>query len=80
VIYKLQPYHFEPEGTLEEEDEILMLKSNYNSLQSREGSYDIKPFQFSLPAFKSGFRCSCNGGPPVIWIIFLYIYDIRYIS
>jgi len=31
-------------------------------------------FSFLLPAFESGFRCSRNGGPPVIWIISLYLW------
>jgi len=31
-------------------------------------------FSFLLPAFESGFWCSCNGGPPVIWIISLYLW------
>jgi len=28
---------------------------------------------FLLPAFESGFQCSRNGSPPVIWIISLYL-------
>ena len=31
-------------------------------------------FSFLLPAFKSGFRCSCNGSPPVIWTISLHLW------
>jgi len=30
-------------------------------------------FSFLLLAFKFGFRSSRNGGPPVIWIISLYL-------
>ena len=30
-------------------------------------------FSYLLPTFKSGFRCSRNGGPLVIWIISLYL-------
>jgi len=33
---------------------------------------------FLLLAFESGFRCSRNGGPPVIWIISLYLWDQVY--
>jgi len=31
-------------------------------------------FSFLLPAFESGFRCSRNGGPPMIWIISIYLW------
>ena len=31
-------------------------------------------FSLLLPAFESGFRCSCNGCTPVIWIISLYLW------
>jgi len=31
-------------------------------------------FNFLLPTFESGFRFSRNGGPPVIWIISLYLW------
>ena len=30
-------------------------------------------FSFLLPAFKSAFRCSRNGGPPVIRVYFVII-------
>jgi len=56
--------------------EILTLKSNYNPRQSRERSCDIEHLSFLLPAFESGFRCSRNGSPPVIWIISLYFVII----
>jgi len=29
---------------------------------------------FLVRDFKSGFRCSCNGSPPLIWISSLYIW------
>ena len=36
-------------------------------------------FSLLLPAFESGFRCSRNGGPPVIWIISLYLsYQVHF--
>ena len=54
--------------------EILMPKSNYNPGQSREGSCDVREFEFFLPAFESGFRCSRNDGPPVIWMIYIYLW------
>jgi len=41
----IQPYRFEPEGTLEEEDDSKWL-SNYNPCQSKEGSYDVRAFEF----------------------------------
>jgi len=31
-------------------------------------------FSFLLPALESHIRCSHNGGPPVIWIISLYLW------
>ena len=52
----------------------LMLKRHYNPRQSRERPCDVGTFQFLLPAFEYGFRCSRNGGPPVIWIISLYLW------
>ena len=54
--------------------EIITLRSNYNQRQSRECSYDVRAFEFPLPLFESGFRCSRNGGPPVVWIISLYLW------
>jgi len=53
--------------------EILTLKSNYNPHQSEHLS-------FLLPAFESGFRRSCNGGPPKIWIISLYLWYHVYLT
>jgi len=47
------------------------LRRNYNPHQSRERQCDVRAFQFLLPAFESGFRCSRNGGP---WIISLYLW------
>jgi len=47
----------------------LTLKRNYNLRQFRERWCDVRTFQFLLPAFESGFRCSRNGDRPVIWII-----------
>jgi len=52
----------------------LMLQRNYNPHQSGEHPCDVGAFQFLLPAFESGFWCSRNGGPPVIWIISLYLW------
>ena len=60
--------------------EILTLKSNYNPRQSREGSYDIRAFEFLLPTFESGFWFSLNGHLPVIWIISLYLWNQVYFS
>jgi len=54
--------------------QILTLKRNYNPRQSGERRCDVRAFQFLLPAFESGFRCSRNGGPPLIWIISLYLW------
>ena len=31
-------------------------------------------WSFLLPTFESGFRCSRNGGPPVIWISSWYLW------
>jgi len=59
--------------------QILTLKRNPNPHQYRDHWCDVRAFQFLLSAFESGFRCSRNGGPPVIWI-FPYITDIGYIS
>ena len=53
--------------------QILMLKINYNQRQSREHHVTSEHFSFLFPAFESGFRCSRNGDPPVIWIISLYL-------
>jgi len=59
--------------------EILTLKRNYNPRQYIESANVTSDhFSFLLPTFESGFRCSHNGGLPVIWII-SHIYDIRYI-
>ena len=33
------------------------------------GPGDVGAVDFLLPAFESGFRCSRNGGHPLIWII-----------
>ena len=41
------------------------------SLASAHGTSEH--FSFLLPAFESGFWCSRNGSPPVIWIISLYL-------
>jgi len=41
---------------------------------------DVRAFQFLLPTFESGFWCSCNGSPPVIWIIYLYLsYQVYFV-
>jgi len=73
----IQQYHFEPEGTLK----ILTPKSNYYPRQSRERAHVTSDHLcLLLAAFESGFRCSSNGGPPVIWIISLYLDDIKHIS
>jgi len=46
---------------------------NYNPRQSRERQVLRQSISvFLLPAFESGFWCSRNGSPPVIWIISLY--------
>ena len=37
------------------------------------GPGDARAFDFLLPAFESGIRCSRKGGPPAIWIISLYL-------
>ena len=46
----IQPYQFEPEGTLQKEDDskwlILTLNRNYNPCQSRERPCDVRAFQF----------------------------------
>ena len=37
-------------------------------------------FNFLLPAFESGIRCSRNGRSPVIWIIYLYLlYQVYFV-
>ena len=53
----------------------LMLKRNYNPRQSRLDSADVtsEHFSFLLPAFESGSGADIMGGPPVIWIISLYL-------
>jgi len=51
--------------------QILTLKINYNLHQSRECLCDARAFQFLLPL---PFGCRCNGGPPLIWIISLYLW------
>ena len=60
--------------------QILMLKRNYNPRQSRECSCDVRSddFSFLLPDFESGFQCSHNSSPPVIWIVSLYLWDQVY--
>jgi len=58
----------------------LMLKRNYNPRQSRERRVTSEHFTFLLPAFESDFRCSRNGGPPIIMIIFLYLlYQVYFV-
>jgi len=75
----IQPYQFEPEGTRQEEDDSKWLRNK----RSRETIIRVRieiahvtseHFSLLLPAFGSGFRCSHNGGPPVIWIISLYLW------
>ena len=39
----------------------------------RRAQVTSEHFTFLLPAFESDIRCSRNGGPPVIWIISLYL-------
>jgi len=74
----IQPYNFEPEGTLEEEDDSKRLKY-YGSrptiigVSLERAHMTSEHFIFLFPAFESGFRCSCNGSSPVIWIISLYL-------
>ena len=34
---------------------------------------------FLLSSFESGFRCSRNGGLPVIWIISLYLFQVYFV-
>jgi len=48
----------------------LMLKRN-GSLENAHVTSEH--FSFLLPFFESGFRCSRKGGPPVVWIISLYL-------
>jgi len=53
--------------------QILTFKRNYNPRQSRDRRGDVRAFQLLILALESGFRCSRNGGPPVILIISLYL-------
>jgi len=68
-------------GTWYKMAQILTLKINYIQRQSRERPCDVRAFQFTFSAFESGFRCSRNGGPPVILIISLYLwYQVYFVS
>jgi len=77
-VYK-QPYQFEPERTLQEEDDSKWLRNKHSRETiiriSLEGTcMTSEHFSFLLSAFESGFRYSHNGSPPVIWIISLYLW------
>ena len=75
----IQPYQFDPEGTLQEEDDSKWLRNQSSRETIIRVSLEIadvtsEHFSLFLPAFESGFRCSHNGGPQVIWIISLYLW------
>jgi len=52
----------------------LMLKGNYDPVSLESADVTSEHISFLFPTFESGFRCSRNRGPPVIWIIFLYLW------
>jgi len=92
----IQPYQFEQEEALQDEDdsdcfeeggiieETVRRTRNTNwcpcELCVLLAQVKSEHLTFLLPALKSGIWCSHNGGPPVIWIISLYLYLVFYIS
>ena len=78
-LVNIQPYQFEPERTLQEEDDSKWLRywcSRATIIHVSLESVHVTSghFSFLFFAFESGFQCSHNGGHPVIWIISLYIW------
>jgi len=85
----IHPYQFGSEGTLQDEDDSNCFEESRIIEESarRTGNTNwclcklcvllpqvtSEHLTFLLPAFESGIRCNHNGGPPVIWIISLYL-------
>ena len=83
----IQPYQFDPEEPLQDESDCFKESRIIEESARRTGNtnwylYELcvllaqvtsEHLTFLLPVFGSDIRRSRNSGPPVIWIISLYL-------
>jgi len=77
----IEPYQFDPEEPLQDEDDsdcfeesgIIEERTKRTMTCVYVNSMTSEHLNFLFPTFESGIQCSRNGGPPLIWIISLYL-------